>query len=81
MSTRAEELIAQATRLDVYGRTCPCRLGCAQCNMQRRHAIDLARTALLAALRKQRLRVAYFTPDAERAALREQIRIALDRTT
>jgi hypothetical protein len=83
MTTRAEELIATALRYERDVEFCQIRAEqewCSYCERDTVRARDLARAALLATLRKQHLRLAYFTPDAERASLREQLRIALDTT-
>lgn len=75
--TRAQELLREVDRLMFRVRMCPTRrvLGaCAVCDECTNEATAIARTALLATLRKQHLRLTYFAPDAERRALRERLR-------
>lgn len=84
MSTCVEELIEAALQYDRDVQFCQTRAEqawCSYCKRDSLRARNLARTALLATLRKQHLRLAYFAPDAERASLRKRLRITLDRTT
>lgn len=83
MITRSQELIAEALQYDRDAELCQTRAEqawCSYCERDTVRARDLARTALLATLRKQHLRLTYFAPDAGRRALREQLRNALDKT-
>jgi hypothetical protein len=81
VTTRAQELIAAALQYDRDVELCQMRaeqVWCSYCERDTVRARDLARTALLATLRKQQLRLTYFTPDVDRRALLDDLRNLLD---
>lgn len=85
MTTRAQKLIADALERARAVAACETRharkrpdLHCWYCRDLRAQAMVSAQDALLATLRKQQLRLAYFAPERERRALLHDLRIALD---
>lgn len=81
-ASRARWLIAKAVAAVTATSTCSNRRrgeACAACDGYDATARDLARTALLATLRKQHLRLTYFEPERERRAMFDELRMLLDR--